>query len=111
MIIKKGIVFLQFLFSIFFVYLINMSLFKLKKKNPVCVVYWRDAAYSYQKKLPSQNPPLQVTSGFVVVSADAFTNIAVNVNYNQKDDTLWPVDGFVIPEKAIIKFKRIGWLV
>lgn len=97
--------------NIFSVYLISMTLFKPKKRNPVCVIYWRDAAYSYQKNLPSKNPPLQVTSGFVVVSTNTFTNIAVNVNYNQKDDTLWPVDGFIIPEKAIVKFKKIGWLV
>lgn len=61
--------------------------------------------------MPLQLPPLQVTSGFVVVSTNTFTNIAVNVNYDQKDDSLWPVDGFIIPEKAIVKFKKIGWLI
>lgn len=80
------------------------------KKNPVCIILWRDAAYSYNKKFPEKMPPIQVTTGFVVSAKKNFTNIATNVNYNPKTNSLWPVDGFVVPEKAIIKFKKIGWL-
>jgi len=83
---------------------------KKQKKNPVCATWWRDAAYSYDKNIPKEMPPIQATTGFVVSTTKKFTNIATNVNYNQKLNSLWPVDGFVIPEKAIFKFKKIGWL-
>ena len=62
-------------------------------------------------ELTDENPLLQVTCGFIVSAEATLTNIAVNVNFNPKDNSLWPVDGFVIPKKAIIKFKKIGWLV
>lgn len=84
---------------------------KKKEKNPICAIWWRDAAYSYEKELPKEAPPVQVTTGFVVVATDEFTNISFNANYNLKENTLWPVDGFVIPERAIIKFKKIEWLI
>jgi len=80
------------------------------KRNPVCVIYWYDAAYIYEKKLPEETPPLQVTTGFVVKATNDYTNIATNINYNQKTNRLWPIDGFVIPKKATEKFKKIGWL-
>ena len=72
-----------------------------KKKNPVCVIWWRDAAYSYNKNFPEKMPPMQVTTGFIVSTTKKFTNIATNVNYNPKSNSLWPIDGFVIPEKVI----------
>jgi hypothetical protein len=89
----------------------RMFFSKRKKRNPVCAIWWRDAAYSYDEQMPAEIPPVQVTTGFVVHATGDFTNIAVNVNYNLKKNTLWQVDGFIIPEKAIIKFKKIGWLI
>ena len=83
---------------------------KVKPKNPVCVLYWHDAAYIYEKELPTFPPPLQVTAGFIVVATNKYTNISTNVNYNRTTGGLWPVDGFVIPDKAIVKFRKIGWL-
>ena len=81
---------------------------KEKKKNPVCVILWRDAAYSTLKRFPKGIPPLQLTSGLIISSNRRFTIIATNVNYNPRTKTLWPVDGFVIPEKAIVAFRKIG---
>jgi len=88
----------------------NMNKRKVKFKNPVCVLYWHDAIYTYTKKLPTSPPPLQVTAGFIVVANDKYVNIATNVRYDRTTGKLWPVDGFVIPDKAIIKFCKIGWL-
>lgn len=83
---------------------------KKTKRNPVCVLFWRDAAYSYEKTLPKELPQIQATTGFIVVANDEYTNIATNVRFDAKTNMLSPVDGFVIPEKATIKFKKIGFL-
>lgn len=96
-------------FFIFWLYTFRM-IFQ-KKKNPVCVIWWRDAAYSYEKELPKEVPPIQTTTGFIIVATNEFTNIAVNTNYNLNENTLWPIDGFVVPKRAIVKFKKIGWLI
>ena len=82
---------------------------KKKLKNPpVCALWWKDAAYSYGEKLTSALPPTQLTAGFVMAATDEYVNIATNVDYDEKDKTIWPIDGFVIPKKAIVEFKRIG---
>ena len=83
---------------------------KIKKRNPVCVIYWHDAAFSFYKKLPKQTVPLQVTAGFIVKATNTYVNIATNVNYYPRTRGVWPVDGLVIPKKAIIKFRKIGFL-
>lgn len=51
-----------------------------------------------------------MTTGFVVAATSQYVNIATNVNYDSDTHELWPVDGFVIPEEAIIRFKKIGFL-
>lgn len=84
---------------------------KKKRKNlPVCALWWWDAAYSYEENLPDELPLPQLTTGFIVVATDDYTNIATNVRYDQKDGAIWPIDGLVVPEKATIEFKKIGLL-
>ena len=84
---------------------------KKKSKNPpVCVLWWQDAYYSYEKELPNESPPIELTAGFIFVATDDYVNIATNVRYDKKDGTIWPIDGFVIPEKATLEFKKIGLL-
>jgi hypothetical protein len=87
-----------------------MSEYESKKRNPVCVIYWWDAAYSHNKNVPKEAPQLQVTTGFIIFSSDDYANIATNVNYDRETKTLHPVDGFVIPQKAIVEFRKIGYL-
>ena len=77
-------------------------------KNPVCIIRWMDAAYSYEEKLPDAIPEEQLTAGFIVEATDDYTNIATNVGYNPGTTELHRVDGIVIPEKTIIEFRRIG---
>lgn len=79
-----------------------------KYKNPVCVVTWQDAAYSFSKQLPREMPVPQVTAGFVISANEKFVNIATNAKYDKKNGKLWPSDGFLIPKKSIIKFKKYG---
>jgi len=81
-----------------------------KKNPPVCAVWWRDAAYAYEEKLPDELPHAQLAVGFVMVATDDYMNIAMNVSYDETDDTIWPVDGLVIPQKTVVKFERIGLL-
>ncbi|MCX6788841.1 MAG: hypothetical protein WCO21_02395 [bacterium] len=83
---------------------------KKRIRNPVCAIYWRDAAYSYEKELPAEFPMPQATFGLIIVADDEYTNIATNVGYNLKTNEIYPVDGLVIPKKAEIKFKKIGYL-
>lgn len=79
-----------------------------KPKNPVCVVWWHDAFYTDSKYLPLFLPQIQLTAGFIISENKKFINIATNVDYNVKTGRLWPVDGFLIPNRAIIKFKKIS---
>ena len=79
-----------------------------RHKNPVCIIRWMDAAYSYEEKLPDSVPDEQLTAGFIVETTDDYTNIATNVRYNPGTTELQRVDGLVIPEKTIIEFRRIG---
>jgi hypothetical protein len=78
------------------------------KKNPICTILWQDAAYSFEKELPKDFPLPNITTGFIISTNDHFTFIATNVDYDKSTGNLSPVDGFVIPEKAILGFKKIG---
>ena len=77
-------------------------------KNPVCIIRWMDAAYTYEKKLPKSVPEEQLTAGFIVEATDDYTNIAMNVRYNPKTTKLHRVDGLVIPKGTVIEFRVIG---
>ncbi len=78
-------------------------------KNPVCILLWREAAYSFEKKLPEELLLLRLTTGFIIATNDNFTHIATNVTYDRATRKLQPVDGFFIPNKNIIEFKKIGY--
>lgn len=78
------------------------------KKNPVCAILWRDAAYTFEPEMPDALPLPQLTAGFIIQTNDKYTFIATNVAYDKKTHTLSAVDGFIIPEKAILEFKRMG---
>lgn len=76
-------------------------------KKPLCVVYWKDAAYTYEKKPPKFNPSTQATAGFIVYENKDTINVAMNVNYDEKTGDLWPVDGLAIPRKTIAKILNL----
>lgn len=95
-------------FLILVKFYIILNMLKSRFKNPICIILWRDAFYVFTKNIPKYPPPFQLTAGFIIDSNDKFTNIAMNVNYNLKTGTLWPVDGFLIPKGVIIEFRRIG---
>jgi len=78
------------------------------KKNPICTILWRDAAYTFNKKLPRKLPGPRLTPGFIIKSTKDYTFIATNVAYDGKNAALYPVDGFIIPEKVILEFRKIG---
>jgi len=80
------------------------------KKNPICTILWRDAAYSYDKELPRENPLPRLTVGFIIESDDDLTFIATNVAHDSESGTISPIDGFVIPNKSIIKFEKVAYL-
>ena len=78
-------------------------------KNPVCAILWQDASYTFEKTMPLKTPLPRLVLGFVVSANKDFTHIATNVEYNKDKDSIYPIDGFLIPEKTIIKFKKIGY--
>ena len=78
------------------------------KKNPVCALLWTDAAYYFEESLPKELPLPQLTLGFVIETNEAFTHIATTVRYDTSTHTLQALDGILIPEKAIINFRKIG---
>jgi hypothetical protein len=83
---------------------------KNKPNNPVCAVWWYDAAYSFEKELPEEMPKLQLTVGFVIETNNEFLNIATDVRYKEETSEIIPERGQLIPEKAIVEFKKIGFL-
>lgn len=80
---------------------------KKKFKNPMCAILWKEAFYTFNKNFPKKFPLPQLTVGFIISSNKKMTNIATNVNYNQKTSQLWPVDGFLIPQKTVVEFRKI----
>lgn len=83
-------------------YIINLM-----KKNSICAILWRDAAYTFETKVPSDLPQPRLTTGFVIETDNDYTFIAMNVSYNEETGELFPIDGIVIPKKTIMKFKKI----
>ena len=81
---------------------------KTMKKNPICTILWNEAFYTFESNIPKEFPLPRLTSGLIIETNDKYTFIATNVAYEEKTGNLDPIDGFVIPEKVIIKFKRIG---
>lgn len=78
------------------------------KKNPVCTIFWQDAAYTFELEVPKELPTPQLTAGFILQTNDQYTFIATNVRYDKKNHTLSAVDGFIIPEKVILEFRKMG---
>lgn len=78
-----------------------------RPRNPVGALLWLDAGYSFEKRFPGKFPQPQITAGFIIESNKDYINIATNVKYNEETDSIWPVDGFVIPGTAILKFKKL----
>lgn len=85
----------------------------MKKKsaiqNPICAILWRDAAYSFDKNVPLKKPIPRLTAGFIISTNKDFTHIATNIEYDETNKIIYPIDGFLIPEKTIIKFKKVGY--
>jgi hypothetical protein len=78
------------------------------KHIPICTILWQDAAYSDETTLPKELPSPQLTAGFIIEANDEFVFIATNVDYYAETREVSPVDGFIIPKKTIIEFKKIG---
>lgn len=80
---------------------------KSSKRNPVCAILWRDAAYSFEEELPEELPLPELTLGFIVDTNETFTHIATSVAYDTNIHALQRRDGILIPKKAIINFRKI----
>lgn len=78
------------------------------KKNPVCTILWQDAAHTFEPEMPKEIPQPKLTAGFILRTNNQYTFIATNVAYDKNTNTLSAVDGFIIPEKVILEFKKIG---
>lgn len=78
------------------------------KKNPVCTILWWDAAYTFEPEIPKKLPQPKLTAGFILRANNQYTFIATNVAYDKNTNALSAVDGFIIPEKVILEFRKIG---
>lgn len=78
------------------------------KKNPTYAILWRDAAYTFESVIPTVLPNPRLTMGFIIEKNNQYTFISTNVSYSKETGEMLPVDGFIIPEKAIIECKLIG---
>ncbi len=80
-----------------------------KEKCKVSAVYWQDAAYSFEESLPNELPPIEITTGIIISKNKRFINITTNFDWHTKNK-LRPHDGFLIPQKTILKIKKVGYL-
>lgn len=71
------------------------------KNSSLSLIYWTDAAYSFDTAVPSKEPLTTVTCGFIVEKTERYIHIATNIK--DDDQEIIPVDGFLIPNEAIIK--------
>ncbi|MEI6296346.1 MAG: hypothetical protein WCO84_01700 [bacterium] len=79
-----------------------------KKNDPICTILWRDASYTFMQKMPEILPLPQLTTGFIMETNDDYTVIATNVSYDDKTGAMSMVDGFIVPGKTILEFRKIG---
>ena len=80
-----------------------------KNTNPICAILWRDAAFTDDSAHLNVPPTPRLTCGFIIETNDEFTNIACSVSYNKETGEIIPADGFIIPDKAIIDFRKIDF--
>jgi hypothetical protein len=78
------------------------------KKNPIYVILWRDAAYTFESEVPKELPRPRLTVGFIIKTNNEYTFIATNVSYEKETGNISPIDGFIIPKEAIIESKKIN---
>ena len=78
-------------------------------KNPVCIIKWQDAAYSFDGELEDFPRPT-ITVGFIAKATDEYVHIMCSADYNEKTKKLTPRDGLLVPSSAIIEFRKIGYL-
>ncbi len=77
--------------------------------NPVCTILWQDAAYTDDLGTLDVIPSPTLTCGFIIETNDEYTNIASSVSYDNKTKKIVALDGFIIPEKAILEFRKIDF--
>lgn len=70
-------------------------------------ILWWDAAYSFEKKLPSVLPNPRLIFGIVIRETSKSIFIATNVSYDPETGRVTAVDGFVIPVTTIIDRRTI----
>ncbi len=80
----------------------------MKKNNKIVIhsILWQDAAFSMATKLPIGHPLPTLTVGYIYSKNRKFTNISTSFSY--KNEVIIPKDGFLIPNKSIIKISKIG---
>ncbi len=101
---KCGIILLHFLHFIY------MATKNINYKNPICTILWRDAAYTDDiQALENETPKINLTCGFIIETNEQWTNIACSVHYDKEKKSMVPTNGFIIPENAIIEFKKIDF--
>lgn len=71
-------------------------------------ILWKDAAYSYEKKLPSKLPLPDLTTGSIVSQNEQFINIAMNGKFNSETGEFEETDGLLIPKSVILELREIG---
>jgi len=78
-----------------------------KKNKEIYVVIWRDAAFSFWKKLPRELPAPKITTGMVWEETKDFVFVVTNGDYNEKRGLIDSTDGMIIPKKTILSIKKI----
>ena len=75
-------------------------------ENQILAVTWFDAAYTFEDRIPEDLPSPRVTFGVRIREDHLALFIATNIATGT--GTFSPVDGFIIPQNAIISQQITG---
>lgn len=74
----------------------------------ISMIRWQDAAFSFEKPIPSSVPEPKITFGIILRETNDHIFIATNVYRNEKTNELVPVDGMLIPRGVIREVRHIS---
>jgi len=85
------------------------NLFCTNSKKEVYAILWKEASFTYEDISDNDIPNvLRTTVGFIIEAKKDYIKIATNIVFNESDQNMELIDGFIIPKRAIISKKRVG---
>ncbi|OYV63508.1 MAG: hypothetical protein B7X03_01680 [Parcubacteria group bacterium 21-58-10] len=78
------------------------------KEKQISMITWQDAAFSFEKSIPSSVPEPRTIFGVIIREASDHIFIATNLYRDMKTNDLIPVDGMLIPRGVIREVRHLS---